>query len=55
MLDLRSDEGFLVDDFEAKGGVVSFLTPYAPQSLQGTLSSNKLKIDYLDYNWNLNE
>ncbi|MCZ6800007.1 MAG: DUF547 domain-containing protein [Nitrospirae bacterium] len=43
------------EDFEAKGGVVSFLTPYAPQSLQGTLSSNKLKIDYLDYNWNLNE
>jgi hypothetical protein len=43
------------DDFEDKGGVVTFLTPYAPQSRQGKLSSHKLKIDYLDYNWKLNE
>lgn len=42
------------EDFEPKGGVVPFLTPYAPESTQGKLQSKSLKIKYLDYNWDLN-
>lgn len=43
------------EDFEAKGGVVTFLTPYAPESIRGKIKAKSLKIDYLDYNWGLNE
>ncbi len=43
------------EDFEAKGGVVAFLTPYAPESTRGKLKSNRLRIAYMNYNWGLNE
>ncbi len=43
------------EDFESKGGVVTFLAPYAPESAKGKLTSNRLSIVYMDYNWGLNE
>ncbi|GJL56762.1 MAG: DUF547 domain-containing protein [Nitrospirales bacterium] len=43
------------EDFESKGGVIEFLTPFAPDDMQGTLKSGALRITYLDYNWDLNE
>ncbi len=41
------------DDFESKGGVTSYLYPYAPKTAQAILKNASL--DYLDYNWNLNK
>ncbi|TDJ49410.1 MAG: DUF547 domain-containing protein [Nitrospina sp.] len=41
-------------DFETQGGVLEFITTYAPASIQKDLKRGKLKISYLDYNWNLN-
>lgn len=63
---LRLDEGkkklylssifdWFEEDFEAKGGVVNFLAPYAPESIREKMKSKSLKIKYLDYNWGLNE
>lgn len=43
------------EDFEAKGGVITFLTPFAPESVRSKMKSKGLKISYLDYNWGLNE
>ena len=43
------------EDFESKGGVIKFLTPFAPESAQGTLKSGNPRISYLDYDWGLNE
>lgn len=43
------------EDFEAKGGVVTFLAPYAPESIKRKIQSKNFKIAYLDYNWGLNE
>jgi len=43
------------EDFEPRGGVVTFLAPYAPESTKGKLKSTSLKIKYMDYNWDLNE
>ncbi len=42
------------EDFDSKGGVIKFLTPFAPESVQGTLKKNP-RISYLDYDWGLNE
>lgn len=42
------------EDFESRGGVVKFLTPYAPDAVKSSLQSNSLSISYLDYNWGLN-
>jgi len=42
-------------DFKAQGGVLKFVTAYAPASAQKGLKNGKLKISYLDYNWNLND
>ena len=42
-------------DFEPHGGVLKFITTYAPASAQKGLKNGKLKISYLDYNWNLND
>ena len=42
------------EDFDSKGGVIKFLTPYAPDNVQGTLKKNP-RISYLDYDWGLNE
>ncbi|WP_454061165.1 DUF547 domain-containing protein [Candidatus Nitrospira salsa] len=43
------------EDFDAKGGVMTFVTPFAPDKVQATLKNEKLHISYLDYNWDLNE
>ncbi|MGB0911580.1 MAG: DUF547 domain-containing protein [Nitrospirales bacterium] len=43
------------EDFDSKGGVVKYLTPFAPESAQGTLKSGSPHISYLDYDWGLNE
>ncbi|GJL63621.1 MAG: DUF547 domain-containing protein [Nitrospirales bacterium] len=43
------------EDFAPKGGVISFITPFAPDDVQGTLKSGSPRVVYLDYNWNLNE
>ncbi len=42
-------------DFESQGGVLKFITTYAPASAQKDLKNGKLNISYLDYNWNLND
>lgn len=44
---------WFAEDFESRGGVPGFLTPYAPPSARAALKSGDL--DYLDYNWNLNK
>jgi len=43
------------EDFDSKGGVIAFITPIAPDDMQATLKNEKLRISYLDYNWDLNE
>ena len=43
------------EDFDSKGGVIKFLTPYAPKNAQGTLKGGSPRISYLDYDWGLNE
>lgn len=43
------------EDFESKGGVVSYLTKYVDSRYMTTLISGKLKVKYLDYDWGLNE
>lgn len=42
------------EDFNSKGGVINFLTPYAPEAIRSSLSSKSLKVTYLEYNWDLN-
>ena len=41
-------------DFDAVGGVPSFLSPFATGDAKMVLESNALQIDYLPYNWGLN-
>ncbi len=41
------------EDFETKGGVNSFLYPYAPKAARPVIKN--ASFDYLDYNWNLNK
>jgi len=43
------------EDFDSQGGVISFITPFAPDAIQDSLKSGHLRIAYLDYNWDLNE
>ena len=42
-------------DFESKGGVVAFISDYVSPEQREILKNQKLKIAYLDYNWDLNE
>jgi len=42
------------EDFEKKGGVISFLKDYAPQDIASKLS-NTTRIEWQDYDWSLNE
>ena len=42
------------EDFQSKGGVLKFLAPYAPQSVQGVFQKGP-RVSYLDYNWELNK
>ena len=46
---------WFAEDFESKGGVRKFLTPYAPESARASLKNNNMGIYYLDYDWGLNE
>ena len=43
------------EDFESKGGVRNYLAPYAPESAMASLKNTKLSVNYLDYDWELNE
>ena len=42
------------EDFDAVGGVPSFLSQFATGDAKTVLESSALKIDYLPYNWALN-
>ena len=42
-------------DFEPNGGVVPFVAQYASPADQKVLGNGKIKVAYLDYNWDLNE
>ena len=44
------------DDFERDGGsVIGWIRRYAPAERQEWLGTAKIKIKYLDYDWDLNE
>lgn len=43
------------EDFEPKGGVLSFLSRYVPKVHQRILQKGIAKVSYLDYNWDLNK
>ncbi len=43
------------EDFEPQGGVRAFIAPFAPNSLQGSVTNSRLRVSYLDYDWDLNE
>ena len=43
------------EDFEAKGGVRTFIAPYSPETVMKSVKNNRLRISYLDYDWGLNE
>ncbi len=42
------------DDFEPQGGVLPFLTRYAPEPDRPLLKNGDAEVSYLDYNWDLN-
>jgi hypothetical protein len=35
--------------------VRKYLAPYAPETAKASLKNNKLRVYYLDYDWELNE
>lgn len=43
------------EDFEAAGGPVAFVTRYGPDSLVSLVKTRKFKVDYLEYDWSLND
>lgn len=43
------------EDFEAKGGVRTFIAPYSPETVKKSVQNNRLRVSYLDYDWGLNE
>ena len=43
------------EDFEAKGGVLPFLSRYGPKIRRDFLKKKDLDVSYLDYNWDLNK
>ncbi len=45
---------WFAEDFEAQGGVRRFIARYVSTADQKILNEGKLKISYLDYNWDLN-
>lgn len=47
---------WFAEDFEARGGVLGFVTEFAPESDAAWLRSHaaQTRIRYLDYDWNLN-
>ena len=43
------------DDFKVKGGVLPFLSRYAPENDRAFLKKGDVDVSYLDYNWDLNK
>jgi len=43
------------DDFKSKGGVLPFLSVYAPEKDRSFLKKADVDVSYLDYNWDLNK
>ncbi|MFQ5716943.1 MAG: DUF547 domain-containing protein [Nitrospinales bacterium] len=43
------------EDFESRGGTLSFIADYLAPQDRTILQAQNMKIDYMDYNWNLNE
>ncbi|GJL77465.1 MAG: hypothetical protein NPINA01_04540 [Nitrospinaceae bacterium] len=43
------------EDFESQGGVISFVSRYAPPSKKEGLQKFGKNVKYLDYDWDLNE
>ena len=43
------------EDFKSKGGVLPFLSRYAPEKDRALLKKGNLDVSYLDYNWDLNK
>ena len=43
------------DDFKAKGGVLPFISRYAPEKDRSFLKQGDVDVSYLDYNWDLNK
>ena len=46
---------WFAEDFDSKGGVRAFLAGYTTGNVLGFLKNEQFRINYLDYNWNLNE
>lgn len=42
------------EDFESKGGVVKYISQYTHGEEKKVLNNSKLKISYMDYNWDIN-
>ena len=53
---LSSIFDWFAEDFDAQGGVLAYLTPYAPEPAREWLAANRsrARIRYLDYDWHLN-
>ncbi len=45
---------WFAEDFESRGGVLRYIGQYVPAEEKKILSSSKIKISYLDYNWKIN-
>lgn len=43
------------EDFDSHGGVLAFVAKYVDPKTQALLKKPKLKVSYLDYNWNVNQ
>ena len=43
------------EDFDSKGGVRTFIAPYSPETVKGSVANTRLRVSYLDYDWGLNE
>ena len=54
-LEVSSIFNWFKEDFASSGGVVEFVARYAREPLAGRLRTGKIKVDYLDYDWSLNE
>jgi len=43
------------EDFQPKGGVLTYISRYATEKDRALLKKGNLKVSYLDYNWDLNK
>ncbi len=44
-----------VTNYRKNNGIISFIVNYLPKAKQNFITSNDLKIKWLDYDWNLND